>query len=152
MTKTTHIFGLQMLNEILFPIFLFAVVFCFECCLLYNPQRSGKLSSLSLNENTKSHLRLDESSEPKLEPQQDRESKPIHLVSSKPLETLRVEDIDSLKLEQARKLAKEWGIKLSVKGKKKRLDWLKRELRVHLQKFRNSSVQEKGLSSHNKAS
>ncbi len=141
-----------MFTNILFAIFLFAVVFCFECCLLYNPQRSGKLSSFSLSKNTESQLELDKSSELKLEPHQEREAKLIHIASSKSLETLTVEDIDSLQLEQARKLAKEWGIKLSVKGKKKRLNWLKRELRVHLQKFRNSSVQAQGLSFHDKAS
>lgn len=152
MINTIPIFGLQMINEILFPIFLFAVIFCFECYLLYKPQRSGKLSSLSLYKNTESHLGLDESSETKLEPQQDRESKSIHLISSKHFEILRVEDINSLQLEQARKLAKEWGIKLSVKGKNKRLNWLKRELRVHLQKFPSSSVQEQGFSSHEQVS
>lgn len=141
-----------MFTNILFAIFLFAVVFCFECCLLYNPQRSGKLSSFSLSKNTESQLELDKSSEPKIEPQLEIESKPTHLVISKSLETLTLKDIDSLQLEQARKLAKEWGIKLSVKGKKKRLNWLKRELRVHLQKFRNSSVQTQGLSHHDKAS
>jgi hypothetical protein len=141
-----------MFTNILFAFFLFAVVFCFECCLLYNPQRSVKLSSLSLSKNTESHLELDKSSEPKIEPHQERESKQTHLASSKFLKTLTVEDIDNLQLEQARKLAKECGIKLSVKGKKKRLNWLKRELRVHLQKFRNSSVQAQGLSFHDKAS
>lgn len=141
-----------MFTNILFAVFLFAVVFCFECCLLYNPQRSGKLSSFSLSKNTESQLELDKSSEPTIEPHQDCESKQIHLASSKSLETLTVEDINNLQLEQARKLAKEWGIKLSVKGKKKRLNWLKRELRIHLQKFRNSSVQDQGLSHHDKAS
>lgn len=141
-----------MFTNILFPVFLFTVIFCFECCLLYNPQRSGKLSSLSLSKNTESQLELDKSSEQKIEPRQDLELKPISLARSKFLETLTVEDIDSLQLETARKLAKEWGIKLSVKGKKKRLNWLKYELRVHLQKFRNSSVQAQGLSSHHKAS
>lgn len=105
-----------------------------------------------MNKNTELPLEKDKSSEPKLEPQQDCESKPIHLANSKTLDILTVKDIDSLQLEQARKLAKDWGIKLSVKGKKKRLDWLKRELRVHLQKFRDSSVQKQGLSSHDKAS
>ena len=141
-----------MFTDILFAVFLFAVVFCFECCLLYNPQHSGKLSSLSLNKNTESQLELNKSSEPTIEPHQELELKPIHLASSKSLETLTVEDIDNLQLEQARKLAKDCGIKLSVKGKKKRLNWLKHELRVHLQKFRNSSVQDQGLSSHDKAS
>lgn len=141
-----------MFTNILFPVFLFTVIFCFECCLLYNPQRSVKLSSFSLSKNTESQLELDKSSEPKIEPHQDCESKQIHLVISKSLETLRLLDIESLQLEQARKLAKEWGIKLSVKGKKKRLNWLKRELRVHLQKFCDSSVQAQGLSSHDKAS
>lgn len=141
-----------MFTNILFAIFLFAVVFCFECCLLYNPQRSRKLSSPPLSKNTESQLELDKSSEPKIEPQQELKLKPIHLANSKPFKTLTVKDIDRLQLEQARKLAKEWGIKLSVKGKKKRLNWLKRELRVHLQKFRNSSVQAQGLSFHDKAS
>lgn len=120
-----------MFTNILFAVFLFAVVFCFECCLLYNTQRSRKPSSFSLSKNTKSLLEKDKSSESKIEPQLEYESKPIHLASSKTLKILTVKDIDSLQLEQARKLAKEWGIKLSVKGKKKRLNWLKRELRVH---------------------
>lgn len=32
-----------MINEIVFPVFLFIAVFGFECCLFYNPQRTSKL-------------------------------------------------------------------------------------------------------------